>query len=171
VVRGGDRRGKERRVAGREEEEKRSFEDGGHWAGCVRCRLPTDDSCQNTSGRMQIDGTDACVRVGLGIRVAAAEPGWGYGHCGPRVRCGRAGSVVCAWWLAARWPPAGRGGNEPKGVAPSPLPGSFRVFSSGWGAACHLRCAPLAPGDSRDLSSGSSRFCIAVSPPPHRRPR
>lgn len=93
VVRGGDRRGKERRVAGREEEEKRSFEDGGHWAGCVRCRLPTDDSCQNTSGRMQIDGTDACVRVGLGIRVTAAEPGWGYGHCGPRVRCGRAGSA------------------------------------------------------------------------------
>lgn len=122
VVRGGDRRGKERRVAGREEEEKRSFEDGGHWAGCVRCRLPTDDSCQNTSGRMQIDGTDACVRVGLGIRVTAAEPGWGYGHCGPRVRCGRAGSAHVlagerrgrgrAWWLAARWPPAGRGGRK-----------------------------------------------------------
>lgn len=156
VVRGGDRRGKERRVAGREEEEKRSFEDGGHWAGCVRCRLPTDDSCQNTSGRMQIDGTDACVRVGLGIRVAAAEPGWGYGHCGPRVRCGRAGSAHVlagerrgrgrAWWLAARWPPAGRGGNEPKGVAPSPLPGSFRVFSSWWGCCVPFALRPTSTG-------------------------
>lgn len=57
-----------------------------------------------------------------------------------------ASAAVCAWWLAARWPPAGRGGNEPKGVAPSPLPGSFRVFSSWWGCCVPFALRPTSTG-------------------------